>query len=45
MDSPNKVLYCNFNYDASLFALGTEQGFVICRTSPFKVIAKQSIFK
>lgn len=44
MDSQNKVLYCSFNYDASLFALGTEQGFVICRTSPFKVVAKQSNF-
>lgn len=37
----NKVLYCSFNMDASLFALGTEKGFIICRTSPFKIVTKK----
>ena len=34
-DSPNDILYMNFNQDGSCIAIGTENGFKIINTSPF----------
>ena len=38
----NKVLYINFNQDNSCFCVGTEEGFLICATSPFKILLSRS---
>jgi len=31
-----EILYCNFNQDQSCFAIGTQSGFKIFQTNPFK---------
>jgi len=39
MENPieNKILYTSFNNNNSLFAIGTETGFQIYKSSPFEL--------
>ena len=34
--SPQKILYLSFNQDSTCFSVGTEKGFKIYNTNPFK---------
>lgn len=38
----NKVLYLNFNQDASCFCVGTEEGFLIYSVHPYKLLFHRS---
>lgn len=35
-EESNKILYANFNQDGSCFSVGTEIGFKIYNTNPFR---------
>lgn len=37
----NKILYLNFNQDASCFCVGTEEGFLIFSVHPFKLLVNR----
>ena len=38
----NKILFFGFNQDASLFSIGTEYGFHIYNTCPYKDLISRS---
>lgn len=40
----DNMLYVNFNQDFSCFAIGTEKGFHIYNTYPYKELFNRSIF-
>jgi hypothetical protein len=41
-DPNNKILFFGFNQDASLFTIGTEYGFHIYNSCPFKDLISRS---
>ena len=41
-ESNNKILYIGFNQDDSAFSIGTEYGFQIYNSNPFKLIIQRS---
>jgi autophagy-related protein 18 len=43
-NSEDQLIYVNFNQDASCLAIGTERGFKIFHTSPFKDSVERSNF-
>ena len=45
LKSEEHLLYATFNQDASCIAFGTDKGFSIYNSSPFKEIISRSMFK
>ena len=41
-DNSTNILYLNFNNDYSCISVGTENGYIIYNTSPFKELYKRS---
>lgn len=39
---PKNILYIAFNQDYSCISIGTEEGYIIYNSSPFKEICKRS---
>eukprot|EP00051_Salpingoeca_urceolata_P015938 m.208967 g.208967 ORF g.208967 m.208967 type:complete len:415 (-) comp18543_c1_seq2:62-1306(-) len=42
-DDPGNLLYAGFNQNDSLFVLGTENGYVLYNTEPFREIARRRV--
>ena len=42
--SPQKILYLSFNQDSTCFSVGTDTGFKIFNTNPFKPNFERGIF-
>lgn len=42
LEIENRLLYISFNYDYSYFTIGTEYGFEVYKSNPYKLISKRS---